>query len=450
MKRAACTALSLLLIASASVAQNKPRQLKPGFNLFSKEQDVQVGKEAAAEVEKQMEIVKNDQLQAYVRKLGTRLWSQPEADKYPYEIRAVNESAINAFALPGGQMFVHTGLITAADNEGQLAGVLAHEISHVALRHGTNQVSKANLIQLPAMLAGSLAGQSIWGQLTQLGIGIGANSLLLKYSRNAERDADLLGTRILAKAGYDPVEMARFFEKLEAESGSGRGLQFFSSHPNPGNRVKAVQAEIQLLPPPRPSPETGQFAQAKEIVKKLPAPKKVPQAAPGSGQPSGDIKPSARFTEYRGGFFTVSRPENWEAFPSQDGKSVTIAPRAGIVQDQGGQVAIGAGFLVNQRDASSGRVDLRRDTDALIKEIVASNRDMKLEQSSSSRWNGEEVIITRLTSPSPLKGETEIDTVMTFARSSGLVFIIMVTPQSAERDLQPAFDTMLRSLQLPR
>ena len=154
--------------------------------------------------------------------------------------------------------------------------------------------------------------------------------------------------------------------------------------------------------------------------------------------------------EYRGGFFTVSRPENWEAFPSQDGKSVTIAPRAGLVQGQDGQVAIGAAFMVNQKAWSSGRVDLQRDTDALIKEVVASNRDMRAERSSASRWNGEEVIVTRLIAPSPFKGETEVDTVMTLARNDGLVYIIMVTPQSAERDLQPAFDAMLRSLQLPR
>ena len=235
----------VLASAAAMAAEQRPRELRPGFNLFSKEQDIQLGKEAAEQIAKEYVIVDNPELSRYVENLARKLWTQPEADKYPYSMRVVHDDTINAFALPGGPMFVHTGLIKAAENEAQLAGVLAHEISHVALRHGTNQVSRANLIQLPALLAGALAGSGggMLGQLAQLGIGLGANSLLLKYSRSAERDADLLGARIMSRAGYNPIEMARFFEKLEAEGGQ-RIPQFLSSHPNPGNRVKAVEEEI--------------------------------------------------------------------------------------------------------------------------------------------------------------------------------------------------------------
>jgi predicted Zn-dependent protease len=121
-------------------------QYEPGFNLFSKEQDVELGKKAAQEIEKQVDVVSNRELNDYVRLIGKRLAAQQQADKYPYTFQVVNDPSINAFALPGGPTFVHTGLIAAADNESQIAGVLAHEITHVALRHGTNQVSKANLI----------------------------------------------------------------------------------------------------------------------------------------------------------------------------------------------------------------------------------------------------------------------------------------------------------------
>ena len=239
----------MMMWALALPAGAQQRELKPGFNLVSKDQDIQLGKEAKAQVEKQMPVVRDAEIVNYVRSIGQRLAATPQAGGFPYTFDVVNDKNINAFALPGGPTFANTGLIAAAENEAQLAGVMAHEISHVALRHGTNQASKANLIQLPAMLAGALAGRggSMLGQLAQLGIGLGANSVLLKYSRNAERDADLLGARIMSEAGYNPVEMARFFEKLEAEGGS-RGLEFFSSHPNPGNRVKAVQQELQYLP----------------------------------------------------------------------------------------------------------------------------------------------------------------------------------------------------------
>ena len=138
-----------------------------------------------------MPVVSDGQLQNYVERIGRKLVATGMAGDYPYSFKVVNDPSINAFALPGGPTFVNTGLLKSADNEAQVAGVMAHEISHVALRHGTNQASKANLIQLPAMLAGAVVGNgSMLGQLAQLGIGLGANSVLLKYSRNAESDAE--------------------------------------------------------------------------------------------------------------------------------------------------------------------------------------------------------------------------------------------------------------------
>ncbi|HYO83512.1 MAG TPA: M48 family metalloprotease, partial [Bryobacteraceae bacterium] len=166
--------IALLLVFALS-AEAKHKDLKPGWNLFSKDQDVQLGREAAAQVEQQMPIVRDAQINSYVQQIGRRLAAAPEADKYPYSFKVVQDQSINAFALPGGPTFVHTGLIRAAENEAQLAGVIAHEIAHVALRHGTNQASKANLLQLPAMLAGAVVGGGggMLGQLAQLGVGLG-------------------------------------------------------------------------------------------------------------------------------------------------------------------------------------------------------------------------------------------------------------------------------------
>jgi predicted Zn-dependent protease len=266
--------LSVTLLVMTTAAAQGPRELKPGWNLFSKDQDIQLGKEAAAEVEKEHTVVREAELVNYVRRVGGKLAATPEAGGFPYSFQVVADKSINAFALPGGPAFVHTGLLAAADNEAQLAGVLAHEISHVALRHGTNQATKANLIQLPVLLASGMLGKngSIVGQLSQLGIGLGANSVLLKFSRTAESDADLLGTRIMAKVGYNPLEMARFFEKLEASDGA-RGPQFLSDHPNPGNRVKAVEEEIRYLP--RSNYTTGNasdFARAQKLAAAVPVP----------------------------------------------------------------------------------------------------------------------------------------------------------------------------------
>jgi beta-barrel assembly-enhancing protease len=216
--------------------------------------------------------LQNNYLQQYIDQIGTRLARQPGADAYPYQFTVLNQESINAFALPGGPVYVNKGLIEAADNEAQLAGVVAHEISHVALRHGTSQASKANLIQLPAAVAGSVIDGGVVGQLAQLGVGLGAQSVLLKYSRDAEREADALGARIMAQAGYNPVEMANFFEKLEAEGG-GRAPEFLSSHPDPGNRRELIQAEIRYIPSSRYGYTTGMFAEAKNTAARISSPR---------------------------------------------------------------------------------------------------------------------------------------------------------------------------------
>jgi predicted Zn-dependent protease len=260
-----------LLLAVAACASRKPgTPPTPGINFFSKEQDIQLGQELAAQARQQLPVVQDPYLQSYVDQIGRRLVSQPEAGGYPYSFSLVNEKSINAFALPGGPTFLHLGLFLNAENEAQVVGVMAHEIAHVALRHGTSQASKANLIQIPAMIASGIAGNaSVLGQLAQLGIGLGANSLLLNYSREAEREADALGARIMAGAGYNPIEMARFFERLEAEGGA-RGPEFFSSHPNPGNRVKLVQEEIRYLPQRQyTSGDPGEFQKAKARAAQL-------------------------------------------------------------------------------------------------------------------------------------------------------------------------------------
>jgi predicted Zn-dependent protease len=267
-------ALVALLVVSSVLSGADPNKFKPGFNLFNKQQDIELGREAAAQISKEYTIVRNGELSGYLTRIGQRLASQPLAADYPYTFTLVHENSINAFALPGGPTFVHTGLLLAAGNEAELAGVMAHEIAHVALRHGTNQASKAMGLQLAAgLLGGAVGGGSLLNQLAQAGIAFGANSVLLKYSRDAERQADLMGAHLMAGAGYNPVEMARFFEKLEAEGGA-RGPQFLSDHPNPGNRVRAVEQEIRTMPRQSYGASSGDLGRLKELVRRLGEPPK--------------------------------------------------------------------------------------------------------------------------------------------------------------------------------
>lgn len=273
------TFYAIILLVSLAFASG-PSKFHPGFNLFSKEQDVQLGQESAEQVRKQMPIVKDQFLTDYVNRVGKRLANSQEArdSGFPFTFEVVADPSINAFALPGGPMFINTGLLKAVDNEAQLAGVMGHEMSHVILRHGTNQASKAQLIQLPAILGSQVAGGSMMGKLAQAGIGLGANSVLMKFSRTAESQADLTGSHLMAESGYDPEEMARFFNKLSAQGGQ-RAPQFMSDHPNPDNRQHAIEQEIQRLPHQNYGYQTGEFQKMKQVVAGIhePAPKQPSQ-----------------------------------------------------------------------------------------------------------------------------------------------------------------------------
>ena len=254
--------------SAQSLTSQGPTELHPGFNLFTKEQDIQLGQELASQVRKRATIVNDPVLTNYVNTVGRRLMQSREARSsgFHFTFEVVADPSINAFALPGGPMFINTGLLKAVDNEAQLAAVMSHEMSHVILRHGTNQASKANLLEIPLALAGQLTNSgSLMGELAQLGIGLGANSVLLKFSRTDESQADLMGSHIMAEEGYDPLQMAKFFDKLDAKGGYST-IQFLSDHPNPANRSKAIEEEAGRLPARRYGYQTGQFQQMKKEV----------------------------------------------------------------------------------------------------------------------------------------------------------------------------------------
>jgi predicted Zn-dependent protease len=272
------TALAAVLAASmfTACATRQPGQVpQPGFNSYSPQQDIEIGRQAAMEIDGEVPIVQNAQLQNYVSSLGRALAARPEAGEYPYSFKMINDPSINAFALPGGPIYVNSGILTNAENEGEVAGVLAHEISHVALRHGTNQASKAQLFDVLGQLgAAALPDRGVVGQLGQLGLGLGVATVLLRYSRTAESEADALGTRIMAGSGYDPVRMASFFQKLEEQAPRSGTAEFLSSHPNPGNRVRAVNAEIPFIEARPYNASTGDFGAMKQAAQRLPEPPK--------------------------------------------------------------------------------------------------------------------------------------------------------------------------------
>ncbi len=445
-----------LLTAGACAARKPGDPLKPGFNLFSKQQDAELGQQAAQQVRQQYQVVQNQELQDYIRRVGGKLAATPEARNsgFEYSFTLLNVDEVNAFALPGGPAFVFTGLIKLADNEGELAGVLAHELSHVILRHGTNQVSKANLIQLPAALAGSLAGGGATGQLINMGLGVGLNGLFLRFSRTDETQADALGTRIMAEAGYNPIEMANMFEKLQAKGGAGVP-EFLSDHPNPGNRVKAVEAEIQALPKGTYNADTGQFQREKQLVAQLPPPPKSKstrqQAATtdSSGAPAAPAA-SAGFEQLQTQRFVLEYPAGWKALGDRDASMITVAPQQGLVQTSTGSSAVAYGAVLSYFFPDRSGTSLNNATNDLIQHLHAQNPRMQaVGKARKVRVDGSQGLVTQLASDSPLGG-AETDMLLTVSRPEGVFYMVFVAPQQDWGKLQDSFDHMLRSLRFTR
>jgi len=251
-KSAAVVATILLLVALAFTAVVAPQLPDPGKAGMSRQQQVQMGFQAASQVYQQMPVLPDSSPETqYIRKLGKRLVATiPPQNSWPFEFHTVPQKEINAFALPGGPMFVNVGTITAASNEAELAAVMAHEMSHVYMQHSAKQAGKAQMTEEIAGIAGAILGateKGTIGSLAQAGVKFGAEGLVLKYSRTDEAQADHVGAIILYKAGYNPQAMADFFQKLASEGSTGP--QFLSDHPNPGNREVAIQKEIAPWPP---------------------------------------------------------------------------------------------------------------------------------------------------------------------------------------------------------
>lgn len=238
-------------------------ELRPCKNNVSPEQQIALGDKVAQKVYRQMPVLPDDNpVSEYVRSLGAKLVAQAPGYRWPYQFHLVDVTAINAFALPGGSVFVNLGTVRAAQNEAQLAAVMAHEISHVVLQHAVCNAVKQRRVGLMAgigeVAAGVLLGGA-GGAIASEGIGLTAGLGFLKMSRGDERQADLLGVGILYDAGYDPRAMSQFFQLLQEKYGEG-GAQFLSDHPNPGNRSAYVDREAgTFVPRPHYITDTPEF-----------------------------------------------------------------------------------------------------------------------------------------------------------------------------------------------
>jgi beta-barrel assembly-enhancing protease len=447
---------ALLCLLCGPLAQAQRTKFSPSWNLFSTRQDIELGKRAAEDAERQLPSCNAPKVDAYLTALGRKLIAKlPTAGvNYPFEFHCVNDREINAFALPGGYLFVNRGLIEVCDNEAQLAGVLAHELAHVALRHGTAEASKAKATEVGVGLLDALLGGNSGGQLlTEFGK-FSAGGVLLHYSRTSETEADVVGTQVLYDAGYDPRALAQFFEKIERESQEENPPEFFSDHPNPEHRVERVHEEIQKLggQPAKVKCDSPQFEEVKREVRALPMPRRATLAAGGAprrvGTPS---PPSTNYAEYQANAYTAKFPDNWKRFGEKD--SVTFAPEGGILEGPDGHPALAYGVIV---DVSKVEGDPRAanaladNTQALIKTLQKDNPKMKIAREPVRvRINGQPALSTYLSNESPAGGE-ETDWLITVLRPEGVVSFICAAPLKEYDSYQQAFDAVLDSVRFTK
>jgi len=435
-------ALVTILFATTGFARNPGDPLKPGFNLYSKQQDIDVGKQAAAQVREQYQQVQNPELQAYIRKIGERLAKTPTVagSGYPFSFTLLNYKEVNAFALPGGPTFVFTGLIKASDSEAELAGVLAHELSHVVLRHGTHRMSKQNMIEGPAKVIAVLNSLTLIGRMANLGLGLALNGVFLKNSREDESEADALGTHIMSEAGYDPVALARFFEKLEKNGGPGVP-EFLSDHPSPGNRVEAVEAEARTLPHRTFTSDNREFESVKLLIAKLPPPPDFRPADIGVSEAN-----AAGYKKLSTHQFSVEYPATWQVNGDSDSNLLAIVPKEGVVRGAKGEPAIGFGSVVSYFFTDPDRSSLNVATGDLIQRL--RTEDPGLHDAANQKSvvaDKQPALLSQFTSDSPFGG-AEMDLLVTVARPEGLFYLIFITPGKDWNDTQAIFNHMLQSI----
>ena len=483
--------LACCLVAAQGLAVGTAPELPdPGNPQMSRDQQTKLGLQAAGEVYKQMPVLPDSSRETqYIQKLGKRLAAMiPSEHSWPFEFHVIAQKEINAFALPGGSMFVNIGTIQAADNEAELAGVMAHEMSHVYMQHSAKQQEKASMLGGLAGVLGGLAGNmgGVWGTLAQGGIQFGAGTLMLKYSRGDEAQADSVGAIILSKANYNPVALADFFEKLEKQGGSGP--QFLSDHPNPGNRRAAIEQEVADWPARKYALENPEFAAvrkgamgvhaytAQEIADGAKSGQWVAEnrkngavfPGPASGGPATaatasqakvgnvptvpitDVQPSSIFQQAELSTMNILRPENWEVMQGQQQDSVTIAPRPGV---SGNAVAYGVVIQIVQ--PPSANMSVQQVTSAIVKNLESGDSKMKqageiqLITVNGVSGGSVELATVSMMPDAEGKAQPERDWLVTVPRDDGTVIVmVFVATQKYFEQMRPTFEKMLRSVQL--
>jgi Zn-dependent protease with chaperone function len=417
-------------------------------NFFSLKQDVEIGSESAKEAEQSLSLIRDPNLDSYFRTVGQRLVQDHSLPALRFKFRIVNSKEVNSLGFPGGAIYIYRGLVQVAANDDELAAILAHEIGHVASRHGTAQLTRQLIVQAPIAIAAGFTDTEAWKeQLSKLGISLGIDAPFLRYSRDQELEASLMAVRLMANARFDPNAFRTLLEKVN-EAGTGetpRASAFVFNHPQSETVAPEIAEEIEhvttTLRRPRVSPEFRAFQIGLQHLA-------YPAAKAAATDPPPDSI-SKIFTHPQD-FYRLGYPDGW-VVTSTGSNGAIIAPVDGVQSSRNGDdVTLGVMFDLFDTAVPDRSLTLEQATNRLIVYLRQRNQSLRIIPGAQTQTlvSDEPGVRTVMIGKDDSSTSSEVVWVVTRSYYQSLFYMVFVAPEDEFAMYQPVFEQMIRSVRL--
>jgi predicted Zn-dependent protease len=413
-------------------------------NFFSLKQDVEIGEESSREAERSLQLIKTFGVNQYVSTIGQRILQNRALPALKYHLQIVNSKDVNSLGFPGGEIYLYRGLVDLASNDDELAAIVAHEVSHVASRHGTQQLSRQLLVQEPIAIAAGVPISEVWKeQITKLGISLGVDAPFLRYSRDQELEASLMAVRLMANAQFDPNAFRTLLEKINETQ-----TAFVFNHPQSQDVSPELADEIDRLSLParraRPSPAFQTFRAAMQRIPSAVLVKATPPTAPDLTEPLANV-----FTHPLD-YYRLSYPTGWQATRNGTNGAI-IAPPDGVQSSPNGDdVKRGVMFDLFDISVPDRSLTLEQATNRIIVFLHERNPSLKIVPGAQTQTlvSDEPGLRTVMIGKSETDNSSEVAWVVTRVYYKSLFYLVFVAPEDEFPMYQPVFEQMIRSARL--
>jgi len=417
-------------------------------NFFSLKQDVELGSESAKEAEQSLALIRDVNTEGYFRGIGQRLSQNRTLPALKYRFRIVNSKEVNSLGFPGGAVYIYRGMLQMASNDDELAAIFAHEIAHIASRHGTAQLSRQLIVQAPIAIAAGLPATEAWKeQLGKLGISFGIDAPFLRYSRDQELEASLLAVRLMADAHFDPNAFRVVLEKIaEIQTGeASRAPAFVFNHPQSETIAPEIDEEIERVTTSLRRPRaTGEFRVFRTSLEKVPYP--IPKTAVADAQPDSISK---IFTHPQD-FYRLGYPDGWQVTRTTPNGAI-IAPPDGVQPSRSGDdVTRGVMFDLFDIAVPDRSLTLEQATNRLIVFLRQRNQSLRVVPGAQTQTlvSDEPGIRTVIIEKATSSNSSEVVWVVTRLYYQSLFYMVFVAPEDDFAICQPLFEQMIHSVRL--